>query len=349
MNINLLSGSEYKIIFQATDIAGNQSEFIESEVFIFDIEKPSLIVSFPEQNTSINEPKISFETSEQFKNLNAIWTSYNGQVIEQSFPAENLNGSFENIIISNSPSLIDGGIYSLNFSGTDLSDNPLEFESINDILFDITPPKIKVKLTGPSQGLFIHNSPIEISLNENMSEVKFIWEREGGSDDENSPHTLFLDNSDLLSGEKTNINIPGLENVLIGTSYTLYVNGKDLAGNESSIQKLENIDIVKELNGDWIYQGIAVIAWSFTNDKKFNQGVLFGNTLSDQKPGTYAIDWGKRPFRLAIKYDDGTRRFGLFEFIGHNKLRVVSSSEKRPSSWSDGDYFEFNYKENAVP
>ena len=182
-----------------------------------------------------------------------------------------------------------------------------------------------------------------------MSEVKFIWEREGGSDDENSPHTLFLDNSDLLSGEKTNINIPGLENVLIGTSYTLYVNGKDLAGNESSTQKLENIDIVKELNGDWIYQGIAVIAWSFTNDKKFNQGVLFGNTLSDQKPGTYAIDWGKRPFRLAIKYDDGTRRFGLFEFIGHNKLRVVSSSEKRPSSWSDGDYFEFNYKENAVP
>ena len=349
MNINLLSGSEYKIIFQATDIAGNQSEFIESEVFIFDIEKPSLIVSFPEQNTSINEPKISFETSEQFKNLNAIWTSSNGQVIEQSFPAENLNGSFENIIISNSPSLIDGGIYSLTFSGTDLSDNPLEFESINDILFDITPPKIKVKLTGPSQGLFIHNSPIEISLNENMSEVKFIWEREGGSDDENSPHTLFLDNSDLLSGEKTNINIPGLENVLIGTSYTLYVNGKDLAGNESSTQKLENIDIVKELNGDWIYQGIAVIAWSFTNDKKFNQGVLFGNTLSDQKPGTYAIDWGKRPFRLAIKYDDGTRRFGLFEFIGHNKLRVVSSSEKRPSSWSDGDYFEFNYKENAVP
>ena len=42
--------------------------------------------------------------SEQFKNLNAIWTSSNGQVIEQSFPAENLNGSFENIIISKSGS-----------------------------------------------------------------------------------------------------------------------------------------------------------------------------------------------------------------------------------------------------
>ena len=40
---------------------------------------------------------------------------------------------------------------------------------------------------------------------------------------------------------------------------------------------------------------------------------------------------------------------GLFEFIGHNKLRVVSSSEKRPSSWSDGDYFEFDFRENNIP
>ena len=52
---------------------------------------------------------------------------------------------------------------------------------------------------------------------------------------------------------------------------------------------------------------------------------------------------------MAIKYDDGTRRYGLFEFIGHNRLRVVSSSEKRPSSWSDGDYFEFDYREKNIP
>ena len=349
MNIKLVSSSEYKIILQGTDIAGNESELIESEVFVFDVEKPSLIVSFPQNNISINEPKLSFETSEEFKILNAIWTSSNGQKINQSIPKENLNGSFENIFFSNSPSLIDGEIYSLTFSGLDLSDNSLDFESIDNILYDITPPKIKVKLSGPSQGLFIHNSSIELSLSEDMSEVKFIWEREGGSDDSNSPHSLFLGDSDLLFGEKNSVLIPGLENILIGTSYTLSVSGIDLAGNESTIQKLENIEIVKELAGDWIYQGIAVIAWSFTNDKKFNQGVLFGNTLSDQKPGTYAIDWGKRPFRLAIKYDDGTKRFGLFEFIGHNKLRVVSSSDKRPSSWSDGDYFEFDYKENAVP
>ena len=113
---------------------------------------------------------------------------------------------------------------------------------IRDRLYDITPPKIKVKLSGPSQGLFVHNSSIELSLSEDMSEVKFIWDREGGSDDLNSPHSLFLDDSDLLSGEKNSVLIPGLENVLIGTSYTLSVSGIDLAGNESTIQKLENIE-----------------------------------------------------------------------------------------------------------
>ena len=112
---------------------------------------------------------------------------------------------------------------------------------------------------------------------------------------------------------------------------------------------MENIDIVRPLDGEWAYQGIAVILWSFSEGSQFNQGVLFGNTLGDEKPGEYAIDWNKRPFRLAIKYDDGTRRYGLFEFIGHNRLRVVSSAEKRPSSWSDGDYFEFDYREKNIP
>jgi len=349
INIELFSGSNYKLIFKGIDIAGNESESIESEIFTFDVESPSLIVSFPENNIVINEPKLSFQTSEEFKNLKAIWTSDNGQEVEQIIPSDNLNGTFENFLPNNSPSLIDGSNYTLSFNGLDLADNALSFESISNILFDTTTPKIKVKLSGPSQGLFVHNSPIEISLSENMSEVKFVWEREGGSEDLNSPHTLFLSNDDLSLGEKSKVLISGLENVLIGTSYTLSVNGKDKAGNESTTQKLENIEIVKELSGDWIYQGIAVIAWSFTDDKKFNQGVLFGNTLSDQKPGTYAIDWGKKPFRLAIKYDDGTKRFGLFEFIGHNKLRVVSSSDKKPSNWTDGDYFEFEYRENAVP
>ena len=182
-----------------------------------------------------------------------------------------------------------------------------------------------------------------------MGEVVFRWEREGGSEDPDSPHTLYVAGADLGKGEHSEVQVPGSENVLIGTSYTMFVDGKDKAGNPTKTQKVENIDIIRNLDGEWAYQGIAVILWKFTGGKDFSQGVLFGNTLSDEKPGEYAVDWSERPFRLAIKYSDGTRRYGLFEFIGHNKLRVVSSSEKRPSSWSDGDYFEFEFRDNNIP
>ena len=302
--------------------------------------------------SSVNNSIISYELSEALSSGTVSWEPAGGNPQVKTLSGREIEAGLHlDLTLSDSPSLADGTAYSLTFKGSDMAGNQMETVVVSDVTFDITPPKINVDFSGsaPSRGLFIYGSPVGLNFNEDMGEVTFRWEREGGSEDSGSPHILNVAEADLGQGDHAEVKIPGSEKVLIGTSYTLTVEGNDKAGNPGKAQKVENIDIVRNLDGEWAYQGIAIILWEFSGGEDFSQGVLFGNTLSDKKPGKYAIDWTKRPFRLAIKYDDGSRRYGLFEFIGHNKLRVVSSSEKRPSSWSDGDYFEFEFRENNIP
>ena len=60
-----------------------------------------------------------------------------------------------------------------------------------------------------------------------MGEVIFRWEREGGNEDPGSPHMLYVAEDDLNQGEHSKVQVPGSEKILIGTSYTLFVDGKD--------------------------------------------------------------------------------------------------------------------------
>jgi len=347
----LVSGASYSISFSGTDSAGNTSNPIDIGPLLFDNTPPVIIVTGPSPGTSINNTSISYELSEPLQTGTITWIGNGGSSQEKSLSGNELKGGVhDSITLINAPSLSDGSNYSLVFTGQDNAGNLMDPVTISDVTFDVTAPRFNLDFTNsaPGRGLFNYNSPVGMTFSEDMGEVIFRWEREGGSEDPDSPHYLTVAEEDLGSGDHPSILVPGSDKVLIGTSYTLTVDAKDKAGNSAKSQTVENIDIVKALDGEWAYQGIAVILWSFNNGR-FSQGVLFGNTIGDEKPGEYAIDWSKRPFRLAIKYDDGTRRYGLFEFIGHNKLRVVSSSEKRPSSWSDGDYFEFDYREKNIP
>ena len=348
----LVSGASYIINFSGDDAAGNPSEALKIGPLLYDNTPPAITITGPISGSSINSSSISYELSEVLASGTVTWVPEGGSPQKKTFSGNEIEaGVHLDLTMSDSPSLADGTVYSLTFEGNDNAGNQMETVVVSDVTFDVTPPKINIDFSGsaPNKGLFIYNSPVGLTFSEDMGEVVFRWEREGGSEDPDSPHTLYVAGADLGKGEHSEVQVPGSENVLIGTSYTMFVDGKDKAGNPTKTQKVENIDIIRNLDGEWAYQGIAVILWKFTGGKDFSQGVLFGNTLSDEKPGEYAVDWSKRPFRLAIKYSDGTRRYGLFEFIGHNKLRVVSSSEKRPSSWSDGDYFEFEFRENNIP
>lgn len=348
----LVSGASYMLAFSAVDSAGNASQPLQVGALMFDNTPPVVALTGPQQGSSVNHSRLSYELSETLASGTVTWMSSGGSPQIQTLLASELSaGLHSSQTLAQAPSLSDGTTYTLTFAGNDAAGNVMEEVTVSNVTFDTMPPKISIdfRKSAPSRGLFNYNSPVGMTFSEDMGEVTFRWEREGGSEDPGSPHTLFVAESDLGSGEHSAVQIPGAENVLIGTSYTLTIDGKDAAGNPAKAQTVENIEIVRPLDGEWAYQGIAVILWAFSEGSRFNQGVLFGNTLGDEKPGEYAIDWTKRPFRLAIKYDDGTRRYGLFEFIGHNRLRVVSSAEKRPSSWSDGDYFEFDYREKNIP
>ncbi len=348
----LVSGASYNITFSAVDSAGNASQPLQIGPLMFDNTPPVVTVTGPARGSAVNHSQLSYELSESLASGTVTWTPAGGSPQMRTMAGTELGaGLHSSLTLAQAPSLSDGTTYSITFAGTDAAGNSMEEVTVPDVTFDTTPPKISVdfRKSAPSRGLFNYNAPVGMNFSEDMREVTFRWEREGGSEDPASPHTLYVAEEDLGSGDHPSVQIPGAESVLIGTSYTLRVEGKDRAGNPAKSQTVENIDIVRPLDGEWDYQGIAVILWAFSDGNRFNQGVLFGNTLGDEKPGEYAVDWGKRPFRLAIKYNDGTRRYGLFEFIGHNRLRVVSSAEKRPSSWSDGDYFEFDYRENNIP
>jgi len=42
------------------------------------------------------------------------------------------------------------------------------------------------------------------------------------------------------------------------------------------------------------------------------------------------------------------KRFALFEFLGNDRMRVVTS-QNRPKSWSDGDLMEFEFNPAVTP
>jgi len=351
--IDLVSGATYMLTFSGSDLAGNDSDGAETGPISYDTVPPVFTTSGPKNSDWVNHTRVAYELSEALQSGTVSWAPKDGgaPLIQSLSGVEFEAGSHLDIQLADAPSLEDGKAYDIVFEGVDSAGNAAEKVLIADVTYDVTPPKIKIDLSSasPSKQTVVYMAPFGLSNSEDMSEITFFWSREAGSEDPESPHSLKVAPENLTEGEHVEVVPPGSDKVLIGTVYTLAIQGKDKAGNESKRQTVPSIDIIRLLKGDWLWKGAILTAvWSFTGKDDFAQGVLMGSSVAEQDPGKYAVNFGKKPFELLLKYDSGIKRYALFEFIGHNKMRVVSG-ERKPKSWADGDLMEFEYSEEDIP
>ncbi|HIC23261.1 MAG TPA: hypothetical protein EYO84_07540 [Planctomycetes bacterium] len=135
----------------------------------------------------------------------------------------------------------------------------------------------------------------------------------------------------------------------MGTIYAMTIEGEDLAGNKSRRETIQGLDIIRDLTGEWLFKGALLTAvWRFSDDGGFTQGVMMGSQISNEQPGRFETDFSTKPFELSILYDDGVKRFAIFEFLGNDRIRVVTSQD-RPKTWSDGDLMEFEFNPAVTP
>ena len=347
-SVPLNSGTIYSMTIRASDLAGNEADVVIVNNITYDVDNPILSLNMPLTDSFINTSHVTYSLSEELADATLIWTgSYGTSAVADITSSEMTSGSHDDVELIISPELTDGETYELVFSGVDLAGNSSEKVIVTDVTYDVTSPT--VLLTGPEPHTVLLERTISFRLSEDLSKADVIWSREAGVADPGSPHRLSVQADELTAGDHDNVEIPGSEFIQVGTIYSVSIVGEDMAGNKSRRETVQGLDIIRDLTGEWLFKGALLTAvWRFSDDGGFTQGVMMGSQISNEQPGKFETDFSTKPFEMTILYDDGVKRFALFEFLGNDRMRVVTS-QNRPKSWSDGDLMEFEFNSAVTP
>jgi hypothetical protein len=347
-NVPLNSGTIYSMTIRASDLAGNEADGVIMNNITYDVDNPILSLNMPLTDSFINTSHVTYSLSEELTEATLIWTgSYGTSTVADITSSEMTSGSHDDVELIISPELTDGETYELVFSGVDLAGNSSEKVIVTDVTYDVTSPT--VLLTGPEPHTVLLERTISFRLSEDLSKADVIWSREAGVADPGSPHRLSVQADKLTVGDHDNIEIPGSEFIQVGTVYSVSIVGEDMAGNKSRRETVQGLDIIRDLTGEWLYKGALLTAvWRFTEDGDFAQGVMMGSQISNEQPGKFETDFSTKPFEMTIVYNDGVKRYSIFEFLGNDRMRVVTSQVKL-KSWSYGDLMEFEFNPAVTP
>ena len=230
----LISGSNYTLQLEGTDLAGNASE-IKIEQVKYDDEPPVFTAISPSENSYINHTNVHFDFNERLQSGELIWTAMGGETDPQSprkitLIKTELEQPFAAAAsLNNQSPLNDGTIYQLSIHGIDIPGNENIVILTENIHYDITPPKLA--LLSPENNDYINTDDIGFSLNEDLVNAVITWTRVEGEADPIS-HKVELSNDLLTAGEHTTSALEDIP-LVSGTVYKIEISGTDLAGNES--------------------------------------------------------------------------------------------------------------------
>jgi hypothetical protein len=217
------------------------------------------------------------------------------------------------------------------------------------ILYDITKPIITMLVPAPEK--VIIGQKISYSISEELEEGSLTWVRSGGNNDENTPHTIQLIESEKETGDHDAIVLQNSTELMSSTTYTVTLRGTDPAGNENDPALANNVDYVRPIDGQWIFEGAVItVIWNFTTTEgsdgttgEFEQWIQMGKKVSNRETGNFTLDYSSKPWTLIWSLDrSGIQRISLFEF-GDNETLNVITGETKPESWEDGQIMQYKY------
>jgi len=233
----LTDGSTYSIFFTGQDMAGNDSEPITISNVLFDTTPPVFTNVSPDSGAALNHQSISYEVSEHLYKGSVAWVQTGG-VVDPDAPhavemaeAELDFGIHDSINLKNMPTLQDGGIYSLFFSGSDRAGNFADTVSVAEVLYDYTQPEMVIEYPLPKS---ISNiTAMTYSFSEDIHEGSLKWIWLGGVVDTLAPYTAILTLEERSEGKHSQVELINNPTVVENAIYTLTFTGRDRAGNKS--------------------------------------------------------------------------------------------------------------------
>ena len=233
----LTDGSTYSIFFTGRDLAGNDSEPITISNVLFDTTPPVFTNVSPDSGAALNHQSISYEVSEHLYKGSVAWVQTGG-VVDPDAPhtvemaeAELDVGLHDSINLKNMPTLQDGGIYSLFFSGSDRAGNFADTVSVAEVLYDYTAPEMVIEYPLPKS--ISNTTTMTYLLSEDLFEGQFKWIWLGGVADTLAPYTAILTKEERSGGEHSQIELVNNPTVVENALYTMTFNGRDRAGNKT--------------------------------------------------------------------------------------------------------------------
>ena len=242
----LMDGSIYTITLNGQDLASNVSEPVTVANILFDITPPSFSNVKPNPKSALNHQRISYTLSEDLFKGEIIWVRSGGKNDPDSPHKVKLKdgeleyGNQNELTLINMPQLMDGGVYTILFTGSDRAGNIADTVKIEDVLYDFTAPKILVNY--PSSNLITNSTDVSYTLSENIYKGEFKWVRVGGVEDTLAPYVANLDIDELKKNKFTRVQLINIPKFVENTVYDLEVSGRDRAGNQATDVVISNIE-----------------------------------------------------------------------------------------------------------
>ena len=265
----LKNGTTYNINFYGEDFAGNSSDTVSIGNIDFDTENPIILILKPNSNEFIDNISMSYNLSEDLSSSIVKWINISdpNEVFTYTLNNQNLLlGDHLNIIMSDSLQLIDGSQYNVEISGFDLAGNKADNVFLNNVGYDLSPPVLTI--SSPKDSSFINNPFIIYGLSENLDSAQITWV----NNMTNESTIVQLNGNDLTRGIHEDFVDPDMNSLVSGDIYSLIIEGKDLAGNNS------NKFIVNHVNFDNILPNATI---NFPNSSDFINSNLFSYNLDE--------------------------------------------------------------------
>mgnify|MGYP001158560002 FL=1 len=240
----LVDGVMYNPEIYGYDRAGNLSLPGIFKGVIYDITPPVLSFISPKPGSWINHQRMEMNTNEPIQRWSIRLKSQGGLYDKQSPYFHEFTDTIQSADMQNLTNyfqLQDSTMYSFEMIGSDLAGNISDTVKIDSIHYDISPPIIT--MIYPFDGEAINNPTVSYAISEHLAFGEMLWTLTSfsGMEDSLSPHIVEMVDSELDPDEKIRIKMANEPVLMDGSVYTLTVNGRDLASNDSESVTVSNI------------------------------------------------------------------------------------------------------------
>ena len=315
----------YWIMIEGMDLAGNEANSINIRNVMFDITPPTLSILSPLPDSSINNSKLAISISEALELGSIRWEAVKGNDprtphIKALDGAQLKEGQFIDFEFSTPLELVNNVTYKITIDGTDLAGNASKPTSVDNILFDTTPPEF-VDIS-PVDGEFIREPNITYTLTEDLKDGKIYFDHVGGTADPKPTHMITMAGSKKQKGTRGGKLPASFIRLVNGAVYNIRFEGMDAAGNVSPETILQNIVFDNEvptisISAPGINSFVNHESISFSLSEDLAEGkILLTHVAGKNDPNS--------PHEAGL--DEAGRKMGVFENKVFSELNWVDGA-----------------------